>query len=91
MEIRSLKQDRAKGHMRLWMGSQVGYCTHKYFENCKMIVKLLGCTDTGQVHREEKGCASGILEKQGVAGWRKGFIGEEVFHRLGGGSGGVKV
>lgn len=83
MGIRSLKQNRVKGHMRLWMRSQVGYCTHKCFENCKMRVKLLGCTETGQVHSAEKGCAFGILEKRGVAGWRKGFIGEEVFHRLG--------
>lgn len=68
----------------------MGYCTHKCFENCKT-VKLFGCTDPGQVHSVEKGCAFEILEKQRVAGWRKGFVGEEVFRRLGGGSGGVKV
>lgn len=61
----------------------VGYCTHKCFDNCKMTVKLSGCTDTGQVHSVEKGCALEMLEEQRAAGRRKGLTGEKVFPRLG--------
>lgn len=48
---------------------------------------LLGWTDAGQVHIVENGGASVVSEKRWGAGCRKGFMGEEVFHRLVGAGG----
>lgn len=56
--------------------SQVGYCMCQCFGNCKVLLKLLGWTGTGQVHSVENGIAFKVVfEKQWVAGWKKGMIG----------------